>query len=322
MMDSTEKPVPWRRRWPSLIRWIDSRVDEVGDGPLDQAAIDWLRLVPFIGMHIGCIAVIWVGISPVAVAVALGLYAVRMFAITAFYHRYFAHAAFKTSRLTQFIFAVIGASSVQRGALWWASQHRHHHSHSDQPEDVHSPRQHGFLWSHMGWFMARANFATRREYLGKLANYPELRFLDSFDTLVPVVLAGSLYLTGELLAHYMPSLNTDGPQLLVWGFFISTVALYHATFSINSLAHTFGSRRYETRDDSRNNFLLALLTFGEGWHNNHHHFPGSARQGQAWWEIDLTYYGLRLLALTGLIWDLKQMPESLRSARRVPGGHS
>ena len=267
-------------------------------------------------MHLGCFAVIWVGTSTVAVLTAVGLYALRMFAITGFYHRYFSHNAYRTSRAAQFVFALVGATGVQRGALWWASQHRHHHVHSDQPEDMHSARQHGFFWSHMGWFMARENFVTRRERVERLLQYPELRFLDRYDALVPLLFALTLYGAGEALAHFAPALQTNGWQMVVWGFCLSTVALYHATFTINSLTHCFGQRRYATRDDSRNNLWLALLTFGEGWHNNHHHFPGSVRQGFFWWEIDMTYYGLRLLAALGIIWDLKEVPAAMLHARR------
>ncbi|HUL63700.1 MAG TPA: fatty acid desaturase, partial [Burkholderiaceae bacterium] len=207
--------------------------------------------------------------------------------------------------------------AVQRGPLWWASHHRHHHAHSDRPSDSHSARQHGFLWSHLGWFLSRESFGTRTGLVPDFARYPELRWVDRFDVAVPALLAVTLYGLGALLERTAPALGTSGAQLLVWGFCISTVALYHATFTINSLAHRLGARRYATRDDSRNNFLLALLTFGEGWHNNHHHFPGSARQGFYWWEIDLTYYGLRLLAAAGLVWDLRPVPDAVRAARRA-----
>jgi len=305
-----------RRSHLALWAWFDTRQPaEPHHG--EDSRIDWLRIVPFVGLHAGCLAVLWFGWSPTAVVVAVGLYAIRMFAITGFYHRYFSHMAFRTSRAMQLVFAILGASAVQRGPLWWASHHRHHHAHSDDEHDAHSPNRHGFLWSHSGWFMARENFATRAERIPDLARYPELRFLDRFDALVPLILALVLYGTGEWLANQYPALGTDGPQLLVWGFFVSTVALYHVTFTVNSLAHRIGRRRYATRDQSRNNWWLALLTFGEGWHNNHHHFPGAARQGFFWWEIDLTYYGLRLLAALGLIWDLKTIPVAIRNARRI-----
>jgi stearoyl-CoA desaturase (delta-9 desaturase) len=258
-------------------------------------------------MHAACLAVFWVGFSKVAVLTAIALYVVRMFAITAFYHRYFSHRAFRTGRITQFIFAVIGASAVQRGPLWWAAHHRHHHAHADDEHDVHSPR-HGFLWSHAGWFLTKENFGVREERVKDLSQYPELRWLDRFDIAIPVILAAGLLTIGSVLHHTYPSLGVTGPQMLVWGFFVSTVALYHLTFTVNSLAHRFGTRRYATKDDSRNNWLIALITLGEGWHNNHHFFAGSARQGFRWWEIDITYYLLRLLAACGVIWDLRPVP--------------
>jgi stearoyl-CoA desaturase (Delta-9 desaturase) len=306
-------------RHGTLAAWFDSGATlEHGAG----RDIDWLRITPFIGLHLLCFGAIWTGWSPVAVVVAATLYALRLLAITGFYHRYFSHRAFRTSRTVQFLFAVLGASAVQRGPLWWAAQHRHHHAHADGPLDPHSARRHGFLWSHLGWFLTRENFRTRLERVPDLARYPELRFLDRYDALVPLLLAVLLYTAGEWLAWAAPGLGTDGWQLLVWGFAISTVALYHVTFTINSLAHRLGRRRYATRDDSRNNFWLALLTFGEGWHNNHHHYPASARQGFRWWEIDIAYYFLRLLALTGLIWDLRPVPAGIRDAGRVRPGNA
>lgn len=319
MVAANKKNTTGVGRWKDLIGWFDNESKSLSSQQMNEQKdkINWLRVIPFIALHLGCFAVLWVGVSSTAVWVAVLLYVLRMFAITGFYHRYFSHRAFRTSRLAQFLFALLAASSVQRGPLWWASHHRHHHANSDTSEDVHSPNQHGFFWSHMGWFMVNRNFATRTDLISDLVVYPELRFLDRFDALVPIVLAISLYVFGELLADAVPTLNTNGLQMLVWGFCISTVAIYHATFSINSLAHRVGKRRYATTDDSRNNALLALLTLGEGWHNNHHHFPGSARQGFYWWEIDLTYWGLRLLVFMGVIWDLREVSEKMRQARRI-----
>jgi stearoyl-CoA desaturase (delta-9 desaturase) len=294
----------------ALRAWFDTRATPRGTG------VDWSRVLPYLCMHAGCVAVFLVGVSTVAVATAVALYVLRMFAITGFYHRYFSHRAFSTSRALQFLFALLGAAAVQRGPLWWAAHHRHHHAHADRPDDPHSPQQHGFLWAHTGWFMAREHFATRSGLVRDLLRYPELRFLDRYDSAVPFLLALLLYGGGELLQQLAPSLGTDGWQLLVWGFCISTVALYHATFTVNSLAHRLGSRRYATRDGSRNNWLIALLTLGEGWHNNHHHYPATVRQGFYWWEIDVTYYALRLLQFLGLVWDLKPLPVAVRDSRR------
>ncbi|HEX8777035.1 MAG TPA: fatty acid desaturase [Rhodanobacter sp.] len=270
--------------------------------------MDWIRGAPFVALHLASLPVIWVGVSPAALIVAAALYAVRMFALTGFYHRYFSHKTFRTSRAVQFVFAVIGAACVQRGPLWWAAHHRNHHRHADTALDPHSPGVHGFLWSHMGWFLTPRAFRTELDRVPDLAKYPELRWLDRYDIAVPVLLAVALYFLGVLLQHVAPQWHTSGGQMLVWGFFVSTVVLFHATVTINSLAHRFGSRRFATGDDSRNNPWLALLTFGEGWHNNHHYFPGSARQGFRWWEVDLTWYGLKLMALLGLVRDLKPVP--------------
>lgn len=305
----------WKKIGTGLRHWVDNGTDThlPAESPA-QHSIDWPRVIPYVGLHLACLAVIWVGWSPVAVTVAAVLYFARMFFVTAFYHRYFAHKAFRASRPMQTVFAVLGNTAVQRGPLWWAAHHRVHHRHADAPEDSHSPRHHGFLWSHSGWFLSRANFATRWKTIPDLAKYPELRFLDRFDTLIPIMLAVALFGLGEWLAAAYPALGTNGWQMLVWGFCISTVVLFHATFTVNSLAHRIGKRRYATGDDSRNNFWLALITLGEGWHNNHHHYPGSARQGFFWWEIDVTYYLLCLMQSFGLIHSLRDVPEHRRAA--------
>jgi stearoyl-CoA desaturase (Delta-9 desaturase) len=295
----------------AVVQWFDTDAVALADAP-QADRIDWLRVIPFIGMHLACLGVIWVGVSRVAVAVAAALYTLRMFALTGFYHRYFSHKAFKTSRAMQFLFALIGAACVQRGPLWWAAHHRNHHRHADTELDIHSPIRHGFLWSHLGWFLTPRGFRTDWESIPDLRRFPELRLLDRFDIAVPVALAVGLFFFGRWLQQAHPTYGTSGAQMLIWGFFISTVVLFHASVTINSLAHRFGSRRYATADNSRNNWLLALITFGEGWHNNHHHFPGAASQGFRWWELDMTYYLLRALAACGLVWDLKPVPAGLR----------
>ncbi|MHC4217605.1 MAG: acyl-CoA desaturase [Planctomycetota bacterium] len=305
----------------SLVQWIDSSAPAVDAADLDDRRIDWVRNVPFLAMHAGCLGIIWVGASWTAVGVAAFLYLVRVFAITGFYHRYFSHRTFRTSRVFQLAMAIIGNSAVQRGPMWWAAHHRHHHNHSDQDPDLHSPTLRGFLMSHTGWFLTRAGFATKTRLVRDWSRFPELRFIDRFDWFVPVLLAVGLFGLGELLARVAPSLGTNGWQLLIWGFFVSTVVLYHATYTINSLAHRFGHQRFETDDDSRNSFWLALITLGEGWHNNHHHYPASARQGFYWWEVDLTYYALKVLAWCGLIWDLRPVPARVLAEGRR-GGHA
>lgn len=295
--------IPKTSRTASIIAWFDS---DAVDGSAAEG-IAWLRVIPFIALHIACFAVFWVGYSHTALIAMLLAYAVRMFAITGFYHRYFSHKTFKTHAWMEAVFAFIGASSAQRGALWWAAHHRKHHRHSDTEHDLHSPR-HGFWQSHMLWFLNHHAFTTDYSVIQDFAKRPILRWLNRFDMLAPFVLAIFMYGTGALLELIAPQLGTSGPQLLVWGFVVSTVLLFHVTVSINSVAHVWGRRRYQTGDDSRNNALLALLTFGEGWHNNHHHYPNSARQGFFWWEFDLTYLALRSMQALGLTWDLKPVP--------------
>jgi stearoyl-CoA desaturase (delta-9 desaturase) len=308
----------WLRRLRSFLAWFDTGSDPIADGAQEDG-IDWARIVPFVGLHLACLMVIWVGVSPIAVAAALLSYVVRMFAITGFYHRYFSHRSFKTSRPAQFLFAVLGATAVQRGPMWWAAHHRHHHAFSDQPEDPHSPVQHGFIRAHLGWFLINKGFAPDLGRVRDLMRFPELRLLDRFDILAPIAYAVGFFMLGSFLAHKAPELGTSGAQLLTWGFFISTVLCYHGTYTINSLCHVFGKKRYETGDDSRNNWLLALITLGEGWHNNHHHYPVSTRQGFYWWEVDVTYYLLRALSVVGIIWDLKPVPEHIRADVARPG---
>ncbi len=266
------------------------------------------RWIPFFFLHAGCLLVFITGCSTTALTICIALYCIRMFAITGFYHRYFSHRTFKTGRIAQFIFAALGCLSVQRGPLWWAAHHRHHHAHSDDDDDVHSPVARSFLWSHIGWITSSKNMVTHYERVRDFDEFPELRFLNRFDWLMPTILFIALYSAGEYLRLNAPALHTSGMQLIAWGFFVSTAILFHATAAINSLAHCLGYRRFETNDNSKNNPLLALITFGEGWHNNHHQFSSCVRQGFTWWEIDLTYYGLLLLNFLGVISDLKPIP--------------
>ena len=302
-----------------LHQWFDSDYHPEGVEAVmaQEDRIDWKRCIPFIILHLGCFAVIWAGFSWTALIAAMLLYAVRMFAVTAFYHRYLSHRSYRTSRWMQFAFAVLGNSSCQRGPIWWASVHRHHHKHSDDEHDIHSPRMSGFLWAHIGWLTSAKNFPTDYSRVRDLEKFPELVFLNRFDQLVPLLYGVFLWLAGSMLEAYAPGLGTNGFQLFVWGFFISTVVLLHATFFINSLAHVLGTRRFKTDDDSRNNFLLALLTLGEGWHNNHHRYASAARQGFYWWEIDISYWLLKMMSWFGLVWDLRQVPESVYAEVRA-----
>jgi stearoyl-CoA desaturase (Delta-9 desaturase) len=271
----------------------------------DHDDIMYPSAIPFVLVHLTCLAAIFTGITWQAVVICVVLYWARIFAIGAGYHRYFSHRSYSTSRAFQFVLAVLSQSTVQKSVLWWAAKHRHHHLHSDTEEDVHSPRHKGFWYSHVGWIFARQHDATDLVKVGDFARYPELMWLHRHE-LVPGIALGAICLL------------IGGWSGLVVGFFWSTVLVYHATFCINSLAHVQGRKRYVTGDDSRNNWLLAVFTMGEGWHNNHHAYQSSVRQGFKWWEIDPTFYILRALSWVGLVWDLKTPPSQvLRNEQRL-----
>ena len=302
-----------RRAGAAVIQWFDA--DHMPQGAaqmrVEPDRVDWPRCIPFIILHAGCLGVIWTGWSPVAVWTAVALYFVRMFAVTGIYHRYFSHKTYSTSRAGQFVLALWGGTTVQRGPLWWAYHHRHHHQHSDEPEDAHSPHVHGFWWSHIGWITSKRNFPTDYSKVKDLAKFPELVLLNRFDTVIPILFALAIFGVGWLLEIHAPGLGTTSWQMLFWGFFVSTTFLFHGTSCINSMAHLMGRRRFQTEDDSRNSFILALITLGEGWHNNHHRYMSATRQGFYWWEIDITYYLLKALSWTRLISGLTPVPTSI-----------
>ncbi|MFN8392905.1 MAG: acyl-CoA desaturase [Bdellovibrionota bacterium] len=277
-----------------------------------KTKLNWIVVFPILFAHLGCLFVFSCGTSTIAVTVCLLSYFTRMFGITAGYHRYFSHRTYKTGRGFQFVLAVLGATAGQLGPIWWAAHHRQHHRYPDKDEDVHSPLR-GFWWAHIEWFLLDENGGTRTERVRDLLKYPELRMLDRYYLVPPLALAALTYALGNYLST-VPELHTSGIQMLVWGFFISTVLLAHATFAINSIAHLSGSRRYDTDDQSRNNLFLAIITLGEGWHNNHHRYPGSERQGFFWWEIDISHYMLVLLERCGLVSDLRTPPDRLLSS--------
>lgn len=259
--------------------------------------------VGFVLVHLACLGILWSGVTVGSVLLAVGLYFGRMFAVTAGYHRYFSHRSYTTSRWFQFVLAFLSETSLHKGVLWWSAKHRHHHKHSDTPEDVHSPSIHGFLFAHLGWIFSRQRGQADYDLVKDLAEFPELVWLDKFEKVPGILLAVVCFLVA------------GWPGLFV-GFFLSTTVLFHGVFAINSLAHTFGRQRYLTGDDSRNSMLLALITMGEGWHNNHHYYQASTRQGWRWWEIDGTYYLLRILSWTGLVRDLKGPPEDVLVGER------
>ena len=261
------------------------------------------RVLPFVIVHLTCFAIFWVDVQPIDWIICGALYVIRMFGITAGFHRYFSHRSFKTSRAFQFFLAFLGQSSAQRGVLWWAAKHRHHHKHSDTEQDIHSPVQHGFWFSHVLWIFSKRGLTIDYTTIKDFQKYPELVWLEKWERLPPVILGVLVWAVA-------------GWSGLVVGFFVSTVLLFHGTFTINSLSHVFGKQPYVTGDDSRNNLFLAIITLGEGWHNNHHHFPSATPQGFHWWQIDITYYTLKILSVFRIVWDLRLPPAHVVEGKR------
>ncbi|HNP17299.1 MAG TPA: acyl-CoA desaturase [Fulvivirga sp.] len=273
--------------------------------------------IAFTIIHLLPLAAIWTGATLFDWMLCIALYLFRMFWITGGYHRYFAHKSYKTSRFFQFIIAFMAQTSAQKGALWWAAHHRHHHRHSDTPKDPHSMKLYGFWYSHVGWIIGPDYKETDYKTIGDFAKYPELVWLNKHYLVPPTILAivvmalGGYFNGGDVMLMF----THHGFSALFVGFFLSTVITYHGTFSINSIMHKFGKQRYVTGDESKNSLWLALLTLGEGWHNNHHYYESASRQGFFWWEIDITYYGLKVLSWLGLIWDLKGVPNHIKYSK-------
>ncbi len=268
------------------------------------------RVIPFLILHLACLLVFVCGISTTAVLVAVGLYWLRIFFVGAFFHRYFSHRAYKTSRFAQCIFGFLTLTCVQRGPLWWASHHRNHHKYSDTEYDIHSPVQKGFFWSHVGWITTSENMVTDYRLIKDYAKYPELVFFNRLDWLGSAFLIFNLLVAGAICQTYFPELHTNSFQLLVWGYFVSSVCLFHSTSMVNSIVHIFGYRTFPTTDNSRNNFIVAFFTCGEGWHNNHHFYPWRMKQGYQWYEYDVTAFILRIFEKLGIIWDIREIKKT------------
>ena len=261
---------------------------------------DYWAILTFVGIHVMCLWALQTGVQFEWIVLAIGSYYVRMFGVTAGYHRYFAHRSYKTSRVFQFLLAFLAMTSAQKGVLWWAAHHRHHHNYSDQEEDFHSPLRRGFWYSHVGWILSADHVRADLNLVRDIQRYPEICLLSRFYFIPP-------YLYALLIYFFW------GFPGLVWGFFISTTALYHCTFFINSLTHMVGHVRYASNDGSKNSFILSILCCGEGWHNNHHHYQSAVNQGWFWWEVDVSYYVLMLLSWFGVVWDLRTPPEHIKA---------
>lgn len=295
---------------------------ELGSTPEPSRVWDWKRinLANSIGLfliHGAALGVLFVGVSWPAAIAAWCAYWIQIFGVSAGYHRYFAHRTFRTSRAFQFVLAYMGAMAAQMGPLWWASYHRRHHAHSDEPADIHSPRQGGFWWAHIGWVLFENGNQMDANYVKDWNRYAELRWLDDYRWVPPASLLVSMFGLGLWLQTAHPEWGAGPWQMAVWGFAVSTAFMHHVTFSVNSVTHMFGRRRFATKDDSRNVWWLALLTNGEGWHNNHHRFPMSEKHGLRWWELDVTHWMLRGLQQFGVVWGIRTQPVGIvRAAKR------
>lgn len=288
----------------------------------ERGKIEYKKEIGFLLIHLAPLLIFWTGSTWFDWVICIALYLIRMFFVTGGYHRYFSHSTYKTSRLFQFFIAFAAQSSLQKGVLHWAANHRTHHKHSDTPQDPHSKKVYGFWYSHIGWIAGPDYKETKFNLIKDFAKFPELIWLNKHHLVPPLTLLILVYLVGGIVNANnagvditMAAILSHGLSSLIVGFFLSTVLLFHGTFSINSLMHMFGKKRYESNDESKNNLILALVTLGEGWHNNHHYYQSSARQGFYWWEIDITYYGLKVLSWLGLIWDLKPVPRHIRDSR-------
>lgn len=279
-----------------------------------RSRLNWRREFDYLLLHLSPLLILWTGATLFDWLLCIGLYFFRMFFITAGYHRYFSHKTFKTSRFFQFILAWFAQSSLQKGALWWASNHRVHHKHSDKPKDPHSSKLYGFWYAHMGWIMAPEFKMTQYALIRDFTKYKELIWLNRHHWLPGLALMVTVYFLGNMVNGNGLFDWTAGLSTVTCGFLLSTVLLYHGTFTINSLMHRIGRRRYKTDDDSKNSFWLALITMGEGWHNNHHFFQAAARQGFFWWEIDITYYVIKTLSWLGIVWDIRHVPKQVKYA--------
>ncbi len=259
----------------------------------------------FVVFHLACLLALYTGVSTAAAVTALLAYTVRALGVTAGYHRYFAHRSFRTGRVFQFVLAFFGGLAIQGGVLWWVSHHREHHKYTETEKDIHSPRIYGLWRAHIGWMLHEECLRTSQANVKDLARFAELKWLQRNYGLLIAGQAVALYMFGAGLNYFFPQLGTNGLQMLVWAFFISTVLLWHSTFMVNSVCHRWGTRPYDAGDDSTNNLLIGILAMGEGWHNNHHKFAYSARHGLRWYQIDMTWYLLRILSALGVVSDLK-----------------
>jgi stearoyl-CoA desaturase (delta-9 desaturase) len=260
---------------------------------LKRAHFNPFAVTIYILLHLGCFGILYTGVSAEAMAVLCVAFLIRALGVSIVYHRYFAHRSFRTSRLMQFCLGLYGSLTVLGGLLWWAQTHREHHRHADTPDDIHSPAFHGFIYSHCGWFLDDRHRSLDLSKVRDLARFPELIWLERLDVLSKLSYIACCYWLFGIVG-------------VVWGFFVPAVIVLQMVHWIQSVSHSIGGyRRYASLDDSRNHWLFGIISFGEGFHHNHHCFPNSARLGLHWWEFDASYFVLLALEWSGLIWDLK-----------------
>jgi stearoyl-CoA desaturase (delta-9 desaturase) len=289
----------------------DDLVSEPLAPPVSLGVEAKIVMIVMVSMHLACFAVYFSGFSWPALWVALIMYVVKGMGVTTGYHRLLAHRSFKTNRIVQFLLTFAGGLAMQGGPLWWVAHHRSHHRDTDKIDDIHSPVTKGMWQSHMGWMMSNNAFHEQGSNARDLYNYPELKLLQRHYVWILIFQVFALYSLGYGWASWFPESGASGLQFLVWGFFVSTVFTWHVTFSVNSICHRWGARDYDAGDASTNNVVIGFLAFGEGWHNNHHFYPSSARHGLRWWQFDPTWILIRGLCLLGLASEPK-IPKEFR----------
>jgi stearoyl-CoA desaturase (delta-9 desaturase) len=263
------------------------------------AGIAWPALIWIGILHLGALMAFVPGFFTwqALLVCVIGHWVTGGIGITMTYHRLLTHRSYAVRpRALEYLLTIIGCCASEGGAIGWVADHRRHHAFSDEEGDVHSPNR-GFGWAHMFWWMTPDITSVHtNDYYARwapdLQKDPIHRFLDKYFIVFPIATAAILYAIG-------------GMPWLVWGFFVRSVTVLHSTWLVNSATHIWGYRSYETRDTSTNLWWVAILTYGEGWHNNHHAFQTSARHGLRWWEVDMTYALLRAMSMVGLVYNLK-----------------
>jgi len=264
-------------------------------GRKHQHGLNWITAIAMTGFHIGAVAALFYIDYGAMLAALILYYAGGMLGIGMSYHRLLTHRSYRTTKFIEYFLTICGTLALEGGPIFWVATHRIHHQKSDQEGDPHTPRE-GTFWAHMGWILMGEGLHHDASVLAKYA--PDLS-KDKFH----VWLSNWHWLTNVVVG--LGLLAYGGIPYVLWGIFFRTTVGLHATWLVNSATHLWGSRRFQTRDDSTNNWWVALLTFGEGWHNNHHAHPTSARHGLAWYELDQNWIGIRALQILGLAWDIK-----------------